>query len=410
MIRSGTDKVPRLERAEAADAYREQILELHARFGGHLGVVHAELVKQGATFSYQALTAYCRRHGIGHSAPPPAGHYDFQPGQEMQHDTSPHWATIGGGRTRVHIASLVLCFSRMIYFQIYLRFTRFECKAFLARAIAYFGGAAKTTLIDNTHVIVASGSGKDMVPAPEMAAFGARFGTCFAAHEVGAANRSARVEAPFYRVQNAFLPGRDFTDFGHINREAETTSDEWNVKYSNKLHASRRELFATERPHLQPLPLYVPDVYQIHPRTVDAEGYVHVNRIRYSTPYQLIGRQLEVRETLERVDVYNGPRRVATHARVLGPLDVRVTDPAHRPPRGQGRPKEGPTPEETTLVTVEPRLANYVTALKQHTGGRATMRLRQLLSMLHDYLRVSSTSHTYPQDRRCPDPGLRAAS
>ena len=86
VIRSGTDKVPRLERAEAADAYREQILELHARFGGHLGVVHAELVKQGATFSYQALTAYCRRHGIGHSAPPPAGHYDFQPGQEMQSD------------------------------------------------------------------------------------------------------------------------------------------------------------------------------------------------------------------------------------------------------------------------------------------------------------------------------------
>jgi transposase len=387
VLRRGNAQVPPLERAESAEPYLEQILELHARYEGHLGRVHEDLVKAGADFSYSALSAFCRRRGIGHEPKKPAGRYDFAPGQEMQHDTSPHWAKIGGVLTKVQTASLVLCFSRMIFFQLYLRFTRFECKSFLAEGIAYFGGAAKDCMIDNTHVIVAAGSGATMVPAPECVAFGRRYGFQFKAHEKGDANRSARVEAPFNRIEKAFLPGMDFTDFAHLNREARAKCDEWNAKHSNKLLASRRELFVAERPRLQPFPLHAPEVYQLHTRTVDAEGYVHVNRIRYSAPYRLIGRQLEVRETLSQVDLYDGPRKMATHGRVAGPLDIRVTDPSHRPPRGEGRPKEGPSLEETTLLTIEPQLAGYVAGLKKHAGGRGTLALRRLLSMVRDYPR-----------------------
>ena len=226
-----------------------------------------------------------------------------------------------------------------------------------------------------------------MIPAPEMVAFAERYGFTFKAHEKGDANRSARVEAPFYRIQTGFLAGETFTDWTSLNHRARETCEKWNSKFSTKLHASRRELFAAERPYLKPLPLYVPEVYQLYPRIVDAEGYVHVNRIRYSAPYRLIGRTLEVRETLERVDLYEGPRRVASHGRVYGPLDARVTDPAHRPPRGQGlgrRPQ--PAPEEIQMLQLEPRVASYLKALKQHIGDRRAP-LRRLLSMLEEYPR-----------------------
>jgi len=386
VIHSRSAKVPPLERNEAAGPWREEILELHARYEGHLGRVHEALTKDGATFSYQALTAFCRKHGIGHAPPLPAGRYDFPPGTEMQHDTSPHWANIAGVETKVQTASLVLCFSRMIFFQLYLRFTRFECKSFLAEAIAYFHGAANVCMVDNSNVVVASGTGEDMLPAPEMEAFGNRYGFHFKAHEKGDANRSARVEAPFHRIDKAFLTGGEFKDWGDLNLQARARCDEWNALHSNKLHASRRELFAAERPHLKPMPLHVPDVYQLHARTVDAEGYVHINRIRYSAPYRLIGRQLEVRETMARVELYDGPRTVAAHARVPGPLDARVTDPSHRPPRGEGRTKQGPPPEEATLLETEPRLAGYLAQLKKHSGGRRVP-LRRLLSMVRDYPR-----------------------
>jgi len=225
-----------------------------------------------------------------------------------------------------------------------------------------------------------------------MAAFADRYGFTFKAHEKGDANRSARVEAPFHRIEQGFLKGESFADWRELNQRARETCEKWNSKFSSKLHASRRELFATERVHLVPLPLYVPEVYQLHSRIVDAEGYVNINRVRYSAPYQLIGRMLEVRETLERIDIYDGPRRVATHARAYGPWDSRVTDPAHRPPRGQGfgrRPQ--PPPEETEMLQLEPRVASYLKAFKHHIGDRRVP-LRKLLGMLQEYPREAFLS------------------
>jgi hypothetical protein len=42
--------------------------------------VHEELAAAGAELSYAALTAFCRRHGIGQAPTVPAGRYDFEPG------------------------------------------------------------------------------------------------------------------------------------------------------------------------------------------------------------------------------------------------------------------------------------------------------------------------------------------
>src|SRR5690606_28856389 len=153
---------------------------------------------------------------------------------------------------------------------------RFQCKVFLAEALAYFSAVPAVCMIDNTHVVVAAGTGKEMIPAPEMAAFAARYGFKFQAHEKGDANRSARVESPFKRIQRAFLQGEESADWADLTRRARETCETWTAAFSRKLHASRRELFATEAPHLNPLPLYVPEVYQVFTRIVDAEGYVHV--------------------------------------------------------------------------------------------------------------------------------------
>ena len=308
VLNTSSPTVPRIERAEKAAPYRDQIVDWVDRCRGNLVRVHEELVAQGVAISYPALTAFCRRHGIGHAPPAPVGHYDFQPAQEMQHDTSPHRTPIGGVEQRIETASLVLCYSRMLFFQAYPVFTRFYCKVFLTDALEYLTGAAATCMIDNTHVVVAAGTGANMIPAPEMAAFAERYGFVFKAHEKGDANRSARVEAPFQRIERGFLIGAEFRDWNELNQRARSACDAWNAKFSRKLRASRRELFAVEQPYLKPLPLHVPEVYQLYTRIVDAEGYVNVNRIRYSAPYRLIGRALEVRETLERIDLYDGPR------------------------------------------------------------------------------------------------------
>src|SRR5207247_68912 len=102
-----------------AEPYRQQILELFDKCKGNLVRVHEDLVAAGAEISYQALTAFCRRHGIGYAPPTPSGQYDFSPGEELQHDTSPHELELAGKKRKVQTASAVLCYSRMLFFQCY---------------------------------------------------------------------------------------------------------------------------------------------------------------------------------------------------------------------------------------------------------------------------------------------------
>jgi transposase len=387
VLHAGSPIVPRIERVEKAEPYRAQILEAFDRCRGNLVRVHEELVAQGVTIAYPTLTAFCRRHGIGHAPPAPVGHYDFGPGQEMQHDTSPHRAAIAGIEQRIETASLVLGYSRMLFFQCYSSFTRFTCKVFLTDALEYVGGAAAVCLIDNTHVVVAAGTGARMVPAPEMAAFAERFGFAFRAHEKGDANRSARVERPFHFIEHNFLAGRTFTNLADLNAQARVFCDKVNAARKKHLHASPRELFGAEQARLRPLPLFVPEVYALHHRLVDVEGFVNVHGHRYSVPYLLIGRQLEVRETKDRLDVYHGPRLVASHAKVLGRTFTRVTVPEHRPPRG-ARPSTQPVPEEQTLAHADPPVPAYAAALKQRSAGRGTLALRRLLALYREYPRA----------------------
>jgi hypothetical protein len=392
VLREGQVEIPKVVRAEKAEPHRDLIMELHASCKGNLVRVHEELALVGASLSYQALTAFCRRHEIGYDAKLPSGQYHFEPGQEMQHDTSPHEAEIGGQLRRMQTASLAVCYSRMIFVQCYPRFTRFECKVFLTDALVYFGGAAGDCMIDNTSVIRLSGTGKDMVPVPEMVAFGERFGFVFRAHEVGDANRSARVERPFDYIDNNFLAGRRFTDWRDINLRARVWCDESNAKHRRHLHASPRELFAAELPRMKPLPIYVPDVYALHHRIVDIEGYVNVNRNRYSAPYKLIGRAVEVRETKDAIEIFEGPRQIGSHVKELEPTDGRVTDPSHRPPRNEGVfARNAVSVEERRLGERLPEVMPYIALLKERRRG-STRDLRWLLRMVDEYPRDAFTT------------------
>jgi len=387
VLRSKSTAVPELQRPEKAEPYRQQILELFDRCKGNLVRVHEELREGGAELSYTALTAFCRRHGIGYRPPVAAGQYEFAPGEETQHDTSPHDVELAGKKRRVQTASAVLCYSRMLFFQCYPTFQRFDCKVFLTEALRYMGGAAKRVMIDNTHVVVLRGSGRDMVPVPEMAAFGERFGFEFIAHAIGNANRSGRVERPFSFIEGNFLAGRAFSSWEDLNQRAREWCDKVNSTYKKHIRAVPRELFAVERLHLKPLPAWIPEVYRLYQRMVDIEGYVALHSNRYSVPVEWIGRRVEVRETKGKIEIQLDARRLVTHRRMVDVENQRITLAEHRPPRGQRAPRPDPHPEENAILAAAPELADYVAALKQRSRKVITLALRQLLRFVREYPR-----------------------
>jgi len=337
--------------------------------------------------SYAALTSFCRRQGIGQKPVVPAGRYDFKPGEEMQHDTSPHTVEVGGRKYKAQTASAVLCYSRMLFFQVNPTFQRFDCKVFLTDAVRYMGGSPQRVMIDNTHVVVLRGTGREMIPVPEMEAFAERLGFRFVAHEIGDANRSARVERDFHFIENNFLAGRAFTSWEDLNEQARQWCDKVNSTYKKHIRAVPCELFVVERVHLKPLPAWIPEVYRLHQRMVDVEGYVSVNSNRYSVPVSWIGRRVEVRETKNKIEFELDARNIVTHRRAATAEPQRITLAEHKLPRGEGVKRSDSHPEEQAILAAAPELAQYVAALKTKGRKVIALALRQLLRLVKEYPR-----------------------
>lgn len=386
VLRGGGDATSSL-RDSSLDEHLSRIRDTHAECDGNLVRVGEELERVGITVGYSTLTAFCRRHDIGVREKKRVGRYHFEPGQEMQHDTSPHRVRVGDRVVRLECASLVLCFSRMVYMQTYPRWSRFECRTFLSEAIQYFGGAAAFCMADNSSVVRAHGTGSDMVPAPAMQALGQRFGFQFIAHAVGDADRSARVERNFHYAENNFYKGRSFDDLSDLNRQFREWCDKVNSR-PRKLHGEVKaiplELFAQERAQLKPLPLHIPEVYDVFERRVDVEGYVNLHKNRYSVPTPLIGRRVEIRETIETVRVFDGRQLVAEHARLQPGAGRRTTLDEHRTPRLPKRPAP-PSHEEAVLKAAATELGELVDRLRKKHGGQALRAIRRLHRLYLDY-------------------------
>ena len=384
VLKAGDALVPPLDRPSAFTAHVDRVRALHVACRGNLVRVHEELGHEGVEGSYAALTRFCRLHGIGVLPPVAVGRYTFGPGEEMQHDTSPHGVTVGGRRRLVQCASLVLCHSRMRFCQAYPTYNRFYAKVFLTGALTAFGGAAGRCMIDNTSVVLAGGSGRDAIIAPEMTAFAERFGFAFEAHAVGHAKRSSRVERPFHHIENNFYPGRTFADLADLNAQMRAWCDEQNATFRRTLQASPRDLFAAEHPRLRPPPLHVPEVYAIEHRVVDTSGEVHLHTNRYSVPDAWIGRRVEILASMDVVRIAVGHVVVAEHARLEDGARARSVDPTHRTQPRHLRRRQ-PLREERDLEAAGPEFAAMVVLLRGLHRGRAVRAVRRLHRLYIDY-------------------------
>ena len=381
-----------MERQETLQPYLDRIRELHKDCKGNLVRVHEELIrdwqqdKTDLEIAYSTLTDFCRRNRIG-VKPKHSGEYTFLPGQEMQHDTSPHKVVVGGKTRDLQCASLVLGHSRMIFIQVYETFNRFFAKVFLTDALKYFEGAAKRCTVDNTSVVVARGTGRNATIAPEMVALADRFGFTFIPHEIGDKNRSARVERPFRYVENNFYPGRTFADLKDLNAQAITWCERSNNRYRPHLKAAPIDLFRTESEALEPLPEYIPEPYEIAHRTVSLDGYVSLHGSRYSAPDDYISREVRVLEKKRTVEIHHKHEIVAVHERLERGVrgHSRISGHRHHGHWAKKAKQSSTHTEEKTLASASDELATLVQAIKKKHGKRSTTAIQKLHRLFINY-------------------------
>lgn len=365
----------------------EQLPTLYRLARGN-GVRIQELAKEqyGIEIKYSTLTRIIRQQELREPVSKRSGEYCFEPGAEMQHDTSPHTIEIGERQASAQCAAAILPVSRYAFIQYYPCFTRFEIKVFLTDAIRFFGGATLRCTVDNTSVVIGSGSGPEAVIAPEMQAFGEHFGMTFIAHAVGHADRKAHVERLFSYVENNFLPGRHFSDWHDLNHQAQQWCEQVaNAKVKRSLGTTPIAAFEEERNALLPLPRYIPPVCQLEQRVVDIYGMAHLDTNRYSVPERLVGKSVEVHKLAETVVILFQGKEIAHHPRLIGVRDKRsILKGHHKHPRYNTHSK-GPSSEEMQLRGHSPILDRYVNTLKHHLPGRGMQGMKRLLQMKQRY-------------------------
>lgn len=344
--------------------------------------------KYGHLVPYSTLTRIVRELDL-REGKQRAGSYTFAPGREMQHDTSPHTLIIGEKKVKAQCAGLVLAYSRKLFIQYYPVFTRFEAKVFLTDAFFFMAGTCSDCTIDNTSVIVACGSGPEAEITPEMEHFGHVFGVRFIPHRIGHADRKAVIERNFSYIERNFLAARTFSDWHDLNCQAR----KWCVETANRrvkrsLGMSAEEAYVLEKSHLAPLPVHIPQVYKTLYRAVDISGYVTVDTNRYSVPERLIGKQVEVHKTWDRVCVFFKHQKVADHSRLIDKRETRITAKGHHPPFNRSKAHAGPSKEERLLRGQDRCLDEYVGELKKRSQGRGLRKMRKLLDL----------KRTYPED------------
>ena len=316
-----------------------------------------------------------------------AGEYHFDPGEETQHDTSPHRLKIGNKKLTAQCASLTMGYCKRVFIQYYPRFTRFEAKVFLTEAFIYMAGTCERCIIDNTSVIVAQGSGPDATIAPEMELFGKIFGTKFIPHALGDADRKAKVERNFRYVENNFLAGRTFADWQDLNAQARAWCDHTaNKKPKRSLgQMSPDAVYIMEKPHLKALPSHIPPVYQTLQRVVDMSGFVTVDTNRYSVPERLCKQHVEVLKSFAHISIYHKNRKVAVHNRLIDKRDAKVTAPGHHVPFYKNKNKENIVKEQSILMGRSKTLDRYVAGIKKSCYGSGRRKLQKLLQLQRTY-------------------------
>src|SRR6266480_4918533 len=197
------------------------------------------------------------------------------------------------------------------------------------------------------------------------------------------ARDKAKVEAGVQVVQRwvlAALRKRQFFSLAELNEAIGELIGKLNRRPFHKLPGTREELYRSiDVPALQPLPAQ-PYVFAEWKRArVSIDYHIDLERHYYSVPYQLVGKEVEVRYTGTTVEILYQGKRVASHAHSNRP-GKHSTVPEHRPKAHQKYLEWTPSRIVEWAATIGPftaQLAGMIMAERPHPeqGYRSCMGL-----------------------------------
>jgi transposase len=325
------------------DVHRQWLHERAPQVGYSARILYQELVKQrGFTGCYEVVKIAVRPlRAAATVASVTQMRFETTPGEQAQVDWGQVSVTIGGVRTKVHVFVMTLGYSRRGYAEGYLNERMENLLSAHERAFEHFGGSCHTVLYDRMRTVVAGlvEDGSRARLNERFAAFADHWGFAIRLCRPYRAKTKGKVESGVKYVKGNFVPGRSFTDLEDFNAQLRAWQHEVaDVRLHGTTHQPPIERFAAEVAALIP---YAGRrsflAAMVRERKVAEDWLVSIDANRYSVPFALIGKTVQVSREADRWVIRHAGRIVAEHEVLAGRYQLSVK-PEHGPgalPRNQ---------------------------------------------------------------------------
>lgn len=260
--------------------------------------------------------------------------FETPPGAQSQIDWGQARVYFGLRPVELHIFVLTLGFSRRGFYRACPDERLAQFLDAHEAAFEHFGGHTREHLYDRPRTVCAPGGseGGKVVWNATFKAFTEYWGFEPRLCRPYRAQTKGKVESGVKYFRRNFLPGRTFRDHDDFQDQlGEWTTTIADVRVHGTTHERPIDRFAREREHLVAVASR-PSFQLEAPRSriVASDYLVCLDTNRYSVPFPLIGRVVEVVRRDEEVRILHRGAVVATHRWLPGKHEVRI-DPAHGP-------------------------------------------------------------------------------
>jgi transposase len=298
----------------------DYILQRLAAVGYCAQAIYEEIRVRGYTGSYDVVKRFISplRKEVDIEA---TVRFETPPGRQGQADWGQCWTTIAGRSAKVHLFVLTLGYSRRLYAEATLdeklpSFLRCHETAF-----AHLGGIPHEIIYDNLRSVVL---GRDFAGSrfewnPIFWDFSRYYGFQPRPHRPYRPQTKGKVESGV-KYMKRFLRGKEFASLDDLNSQL----IEWIINVADQrihgtTHRKPAELFLEEKDLLlscRGRRAYVLEERAV--RHVSKDCLVAFQTNRYSVPYRLAGKQVEVLTDGETIKIYHSGELISCHPRIEG--------------------------------------------------------------------------------------------
>lgn len=246
--------------------------------------------------------------------------FESAPGEQAQVDWGQVTVSLGGMKVKVHILVMTLGYSRRGWAEGYLNERMANVLAGHESAFAHFGGRCETILYDRMRTVSAPLEGQTGRLNPTFEAFALHWGFIPRLCQPYRAQTKGKVESGVKYIKRNFVPGRQFASLDDFNAQlAAWQAEVADVRMHGTTHQRPIDRFADEAAALVPVAGHAGFLAaMVRERVVAEDWLVSIDGNRYSVPFGLIGKTVQVVRVGAQWVIRHRGQVVAEHAVLAG--------------------------------------------------------------------------------------------